>query len=323
MIEERELRKINGWHLHGFKKQELDMPLVDPEILRNIPLFSLLDDQELLELSKHLEEKHYFAGQMILSAGDPGDAMYIVQSGKVELFLRDSNDERVSLSFVEAGDLFGELSLLDKQPRSASAIAAENTHLLLVDREDLLLLVTTHPHAALDMMTMLGKRTREANTLVRERVIRNVNEEIPVSRTFGQRLSDVLTSIAGDIRFVYFSAIWFFVWIVLNIGIFPKLMFDPFPFGLLTMVVSLEAIFLSLFVLISQNRQAEREKVRNDIEYDVNLKAEVEVRDLIKRIDSLQQLMLEHFSAVEGVNGEASGNLKQTGADVKKSDGSN
>jgi uncharacterized membrane protein len=300
------------------------MPIVDPEILRNIPLFSLMDDQELLELSKHLEEKHYFAGQLVFKAGDPGDAMYIVQSGKVELFMQDSSDSRVSLAFIESGDLFGELSLLDNQPRSASAIAVEKTHLLIIDREDLQLLVTKHPHAALDMMTMLGKRTREANMLVRDRVVRNANEEAPQSKTFGQRLSDLLTSIAGDIRFVYFSAAWFFIWIVLNIGIIPGITpFDPFPFGLLTMVVSLEAIFLSLFVLISQNRQAERDKVRNDIEYDVNLKAEVEVRDLINRIDTLQQLMLEHFSTVEGENGASSGVVKQPSADTKKVEGPN
>lgn len=297
------------------------MPIVDPEILRNIPLFSLMDDQELLELGKHLEEKHYFSGQLVFKAGDPGDAMYIVQSGKVELFMQDSSDSRVSLSFIGAGDLFGELSLLDKEPRSASAIAAEKTHLLIVDREDLQLLVTKHPHAAMDMMTMLGKRTREANSLIRERVVRNANEEVTQSKTFGQKLSDVLTAIAGDIRFVYFSAAWFFIWIVWNTHIIPGVeAFDPFPFGLLTMVVSLEAIFLSLFVLISQNRQAERDKVRNDIEYDVNLKAEVEVRDLINRIDDLQQLMLEHFSTVEGANGTASGSVKQSNAETKKAD---
>src|SRR5258708_34775400 len=103
------------------------MPIVDPEILRNIPLFSLLDDQEILELSKHLEEKHYFAGQLILNMGDPGDAMYIVQSGKVALFLQDKGDARVSLAFVEAGYLFGELSFPDKQPRQPSALQVEST----------------------------------------------------------------------------------------------------------------------------------------------------------------------------------------------------
>jgi CRP/FNR family cyclic AMP-dependent transcriptional regulator len=300
------------------------MPIVDPELLRNIPLFSLLDDQELFVLSEHLDEKSYLAGQLILTAGEPGDSMYVVESGKVELFLQDSSNQRVHLAIVEPGELFGELSMLDKAPRSASALALENTHLLIVDREDLQLLVTSHPHAALDMMAMLGKRIREANLLVHDRVTRNVNEEIAVKTTLGERLSDLLTAIAGDIRFVYFSVIWFFTWIVLNTNIIPGLTpFDPFPFGLLTMVVSLEAIFLSLFVLISQNRGAAREKVRNDIEYDVNLKAEIEVREIMKQIDNLQQLMLQHLSAIQVPITEprkSKPDLKPMG--VQKTDGS-
>jgi len=277
------------------------MSTIDPKLLLNIPLFSLLDDQELFVLAQHLEEKNFLAGQIILTAGEPGDSMFVVESGRVELFLQDSSNQRVHLSFVEQGELFGELSMLDKAPRSASAIALVNTHLLVVDREDLMLLVTSHPHAALDMLSMLGTRIREANALVHDRVTRNVNEEFAVQTlSVGERISDFLTALAGDIRFVYFSLIWFFVWIVWNTNLIPGLVpFDPFPFGLLTMVVSLEAIFLSLFVLISQNRGAAREKVRNDIEYDVNLKAEIEVREIMKQIDNLQQLMLQHLSAIQ------------------------
>ena len=272
---------------------------IDPKILRGIPLFSLLDDQELTALAQQLDQKSYLAGQLIISAGEPGDTMFIVESGKVELFLQDSIDEHVTLSIVERGELFGELSLLDKAPRSASGIAVENTILLIVDSHDLESLVQSHPHAALDMLSMLGKRVRDANLLVHDRVARNVNEVLPVSANFGQKLSDILTAIAGDIRFVYFSFFWFAIWIVMNTRIIPGLEpFDPFPFGLLTMVVSLEAIFLSLFVLISQNRQAERDKIRNDVEYEVNLKAEIEVRGIMKQIETMQQLMLQHLAAM-------------------------
>lgn len=222
--------------------------------------------------------------------------MFIVESGEVELFLQDSIDEHVTLGIVKPGELFGEFSLLDNAPRSASAIAVNNTLLLIVDSHDLEMLVQSHPHAALDMLSMLGKRVRDANLLVHDRIARNVNEVIPPSTNFGQKLSDVLTTIAGDIRFVYFSFIWFGIWIVLNTRIIPGVEpFDPFPFGLLTMVVSLEAIFLSLFVLISQNRQAQRDKVRNDVEYEVNLKAEIEVRMIMKQIETMQQLMLQHL----------------------------
>lgn len=276
------------------------MPNIDPELLRSIPLFSLLDDQEIAVLAQNLDEKQFLAGQMIFREDDPGDAMYIVQSGKVELFLEEGANKRVTVAFAVDGELFGELSLLDNAPRSASARAVENTHALVVDRQDLHLLVNSKPHAALDMIAMLGKRLRETNTLLRDRVTRNVNEEMPLARTFGQRLSDFLTAVAGDIRFVYFNALWFLVWITFNLGLIPGLTpFDPFPFGLLTMIVSLEAIFLSLFVLISQNRQAAREKIRNDIEYEVNLRAEIEVRTVINQVEELQQLMLKHLSAMQ------------------------
>jgi len=272
------------------------MPIVNPMILRGIPLFSLLDDQELAALAQQLDQQSYLAGQLIISAGEEGDTMFIVESGEVELFLQDSIDEHVTLGIVKPGELFGEFSLLDNAPRSASAIAVNNTLLLIVDSHDLEMLVQSHPHAALDMLSMLGKRVRDANLLVHDRIARNVNEVIPPSTNFGQKLSDVLTTIAGDIRFVYFSFIWFGIWIVLNTRIIPGVEpFDPFPFGLLTMVVSLEAIFLSLFVLISQNRQAQRDKVRNDVEYEVNLKAEIEVRMIMKQIETMQQLMLQHL----------------------------
>ncbi len=277
------------------------MPIIDPDVLRNIPLFALLDNQEIEALAQQLDERHILAGQRIFSQGDPGDAMFIVQAGKVELFLHDRADQRVFLETVEPGGLFGELSLLDNQPRSATARAVDNSELLVVDRNDLTMLVKTHPHAALDLLAVLGMRIRLANLLVQERVTRNVNEEIAAARpaTFGEKLSDLLTVIAGDIRFVYLNGFLFVAWLIWNSGSTSFLTpFDPQPYGLLTMIVSLEAIFLSLFVLISQNRQAARDKIRNDIEYEVNLKAEVEIRQLGRQVEELQQLMLTHLSAI-------------------------
>jgi uncharacterized membrane protein len=274
------------------------MPIVNPELLQNIPLFELLDEEETKALAEQLDQERVFAGKVIFNQGDEGGKMYVVQSGKVEIFLMDDNKERVILSTIESGGIFGELSLLDNDPRSAGAKALEDTFLFVVDRHDLEMLFKTHYHAALDIMTMLSRRIRDADVLVKQRVVaRNVNEEAAPPSNFGTRLSDFLTMVAGDIRFAYFCFIWFFVWIVLNVNIIPGLpAFDPFPFGLLTMIVSLLAIFLSLFVLISQNRQAEREKVRNDIEYDVNLKAEVEIRDLHNKVDKMEELLVNHLS---------------------------
>jgi uncharacterized membrane protein len=213
--------------------------------------------------------------------------------------MRDKSHERIVLDVVERGEIFGELSLLDDQERSASAKALDETTLVVIDRDDLLALVKAHPAAALDMMSMLGKRIRATDLLVRNRVIsRNVNEEIEEETPgIGTRLSDFLTGLAGDIRFVYANLLWFAIWIVWNSGSIPGIQpFDPFPYGLLTMIVSLEAIFLSLFVLISQNRQAERDRIRNEIEYQVNVKAELEIRELHDHLEDIDGMLVRYFS---------------------------
>jgi CRP/FNR family cyclic AMP-dependent transcriptional regulator len=291
------------------------MPVIDPNLLREIPLFEMFDNEELGTLCAQMEEVNILSGQRVFSMGDPSGKMFVVQEGRVELYLQDKADERVHLGVVERGDMFGELGLLHNEPRTASAKALENTRLIAIDRHDLEILFTQHPHAALDMMTMLGKRIREANALVRERVVsRNVNEVVE-SATFGERISDFLTMIAGDIRFVYFSVAWFTIWLLWNSGTLGLTPFDPNPYGLLTMIVSLEAIFLSLFVLISQNRQAAREKVRNDIEYEVNLKAELEIRSLAKQVEDLQDTLLQHLNALEAF--QASKQTKETNS-IKK-----
>lgn len=291
------------------------MAIINPDMLRQIPLFELLDNDELTSLAAQLDQKHYLKGQMIFNEGDPGGMMYVVQSGKVAVFIKDTGGDIVPLDDVDKGEIFGELSLLDNEPRSANAKAVEDTMLLVIDRHDLEILFQSHLHAAFDVMAMLGKRIRHADRLVGQRVVaRNVNEEMGKPSNFGERLSDFLTRVAGDIRFVYFNFFWFLIWITLNTRIIPGLEpYDPFPFGLLTMIVSLEAIFLSLFVLISQNRSAAREKVRNDIEYEVNIKAELEIRDLHNRVEELQQIMLGHLARIDS-NVEASVKMQtQTG----------
>jgi CRP/FNR family cyclic AMP-dependent transcriptional regulator len=277
------------------------MPIINPNMLRDIPLFQLLDNEELNALAEQMEQLHFWAGQMIFSQGDPGGKMYIVQSGKVEVYLKDTSGEYVRLNVVEKGEIFGELSLLDNEPRSANAKAMAETILFVVDRHDLEMLFQSHLDAAFDVMATLGKRIRDADSLVGQRLAaRNVNEELGEPETFGERLSDFLTNVAGDIRFVYFNFLWFAIWIVVNQGWIPGVeAFEPFPFGLLTMIVSLEAIFLSLFVLISQNRQAARDKVRNDIEYDVNIRAELEIKDLHHKIDELQEMLLGHLKRID------------------------
>jgi uncharacterized membrane protein len=195
--------------------------------------------------------------------------------------------------------MFGELAMLDTGPRTATALALVDSEVLVLDRDDLVLLFQRQPEAALHMLAALSGLTRKADELLRTRVSRNVNEEMEVHSTVLLRIADWIAWFSGSMPFLILNGGWFIIWIAINtlpLGIFH---FDPFPFGLLTMIVSLEAIFLSCFVLISQNRQAQKDKVRSDIEYEVNIKAELEVAHLHEKTDRLYENMMARFARLE------------------------
>jgi CRP/FNR family transcriptional regulator, cyclic AMP receptor protein len=269
------------------------------EELRTVKLFELLDNDELGELAGSIDAMILDAGETLFNAGDYGESLYIVNWGEVELFIKDTAGQKILLKIAEADDVFGEISMLDNRPRSATATALTRTELFVLDRDDLLLLFQKKPDAGLNMLAAMSSMLREADDLLRTRVSRNVNEEMEEKLTPLQRVADWIAWFSGSMQFLILNAIWFVIWIVINtlpVGIYQ---FDPFPFGLLTMIVSLEAIFLSCFVLISQNRQAAKDKIRSDIEYDVNIKAELEVAHLHEKVDHTYQQMLEKFAMLE------------------------
>src|SRR5919107_625046 len=253
---------------------------VDHAALEGVEFFELLGDDERRALAEVVDLVRLDEGQTLFRAGDPGESLYLVRAGEVELYITDNVGQKITLDTATRGDFFGEIALLDEQSRTATAVALTDTELIELDRGDLLLLFSKQPDAALHMLAAMGRMTRNADALLRTRVSRNVNEEVEERTTVVQRVADWLAWFSGSMLFLFLHALWFGAWIALNVGLvnIPGLSgFDPFPFGLLTMIVSLEAIFLSTFVLISANRQAEKEKVRADIEYDVNIKAEMEV----------------------------------------------
>jgi uncharacterized membrane protein len=269
-----------------------------------IKLFELLDEEDRRVLADVVDTQTLTEGETLFQAGEPGEALYVVQSGEVELFIKDVTGQKIVLTVVGAGDVFGELSMLDSGPRTATAVALVESELLVLDRGDLLLLFQKKPDAALHMMAAMSGMTRKADELLKTRVSRNVNEEVEQHSTIIQRTADWLAWFSGSIMFLVIHAVWFIMWVSLNTLILPRdengvRGFDPFPFGLLTMIVSLEAIFLSCFVLISANRQAEKDKVRSDIEYEVNIKAEMEVAHLHEKTDRLYEDMLARFSRLE------------------------
>jgi uncharacterized membrane protein len=258
----------------------------DAALLTEIPFFNFLDEGERISLAAQLEEVQLPEGQVLFNYGEPGDCLYVIRSGKAEVFFKDDTGTRIVLEIAGAGDVVGELSLLDGGPRTASVVVTEALDALRLDRGDLDQFLRSHPAAAIDLLSTLGRRLRVSAERLRHTASRNVNVEAEDKRTTVQKVADWIADFSGSIPFLVLHIAFFAAWILLNVPRIPHApMFDPFPYGLLTMVVSLEAIFLSVFVLLSQNRQAAKERIRGDIEYEVNIKAEMEVAHLHEKVD--------------------------------------
>ena len=267
--------------------------------LTGVELFELLSEEDRAALAAVVDCVEIEAGKVLFEAGDPGESLFVVRSGEVELFIRDNTGQKIVLTTATTGDLFGELALLDQGARTATALTLADGELLELDRDDLLLLFQRHPESAIRMLAAVTGMMRRADELLRTRVSRNVNEEVAEQLTPLQKVADWIAWFSGSMPFLMVNAVWFAIWIVINTIDTGLRRFDPYPFGLLTMIVSLEAIFLSCFVLVSQNRQAEKDRVRSDIEYEVNVKAELEIAHLHEKTDHMHEQLLLRLAAIE------------------------
>ncbi len=260
----------------------------EADLLKEVPLFQLLDDNERTELAAQLDIVNFAAGQTIFNYGEPGDAIFVISSGEVEVFFKNDTGERIVLEVATRGDFFGELSMLDSGTRSASVVAIQDTQALRLERGDLEKFLQIRPQAAMDLLAAMGRRHRTTVEQLRHTATRNVNEESEDKRTIVQKTADWIAEFAGSITFLLIHVAVFAFWLVVNWINVPGIpQFDPYPFGFLTLAVSLEAIFLSVFVLLSQNRLAAKDRVHADIEYDINLKAELEIAHLHEKLDRL------------------------------------
>jgi uncharacterized membrane protein len=269
------------------------------EVLAEVPLFAQLDDKERAVLADRVDLIELREGETLFEYNEPGDWMCIVKSGAVEMTVKTKTGERVFLERAEAGDFFGEISLLDAGPRTATATVVQSGEAIVVDRGDLDELFKLKPSAAMDLLTATGKRLRVTAGLLRNTATRNVNEQIESTDNIVVRVADWVANFSGSITFLILHVIIFTAWILLNVGLVSWGDFDAYPFGLLTMAVSLEAIMLSTLLLFSSNRQAARDKVRSDIEYDVNLKAELQIQQLHEKIDKIQAQVLGRLDAID------------------------
>lgn len=267
------------------------MASTEGHLLKNIPLFAQINDAERTELAALLKSRSYQQSQPVIWIGDPGADFYIVQQGNVTLSCPDESGNEMELATLGPGDFFGEISLLDGGPRTASARARTAATLLTLGREDFLQFLRTKPTAAIHVMTVLGSRT--GGMLDKLRGLKNVNEAVEESTTQWHRVADRVSQWMVTPVFVVSQIALVAVWIFINEWqrLAGGQSFDIYPYCLLALVMSSEALFLSTFVLISQNRQGQRDRIRADLDYQVNVKAHLEVMQLHQKMDRLAALL--------------------------------
>jgi len=268
------------------------------DILGEVPIFAELDEKERAILAERVDLENMTEGETLFEYGDPGDWMGIVLSGSVEMSVKIKTGENVFLELAERGDFFGEISLLDGGSRSARAVCKDPGQLIVVDRGDLDELLRMRPAAALNLLTATGKRLRANAAVLRNTAARNTYDVAEARQNIIQRAADWVANFSGSLSFLIIHIVLFAVYILINADLFSFGNFDPFPFGLLTMVVSLEAIILSTLLLYSQNRQAARDRVRADIEYEVNLKAELQIQHLHEKVDQIHAQILTKLDEI-------------------------
>jgi uncharacterized membrane protein len=271
-------------------------------ILAEIPMFSLLDDDERAALAELMKEERFAADKCIYNLGDPADSLYIVVRGRVQVSVKDDLGEEIVLGESESGEVFGEISLLDGGPRNATAVTVEPCEVLRLDRECLQKLISSHPHAALDLLTVVGRRLRANDELLRMHVSRNANVEEAGRLTMGQRIADHVAAFGGSWTFIILFSFVIGAWISLNTMALLKHAFDPYPYILLNLVLSTLAALQAPVIMMSQNRQAAKDRIKSDLDFEVNRKAELEIADLHRKLDRMYDRVQEHWGEQEKSN---------------------
>jgi CRP/FNR family cyclic AMP-dependent transcriptional regulator len=262
------------------------------DILATIPLFASLPANERAELEAMLRTQPYPANQPVVWLGEQGDDFYIVKRGKCLVSCPDEDGKEVILSTLGPGHFFGEISLLDGGPRTATVRTTIDSELLILARSDFLNFLRRHPDAAIYMLGILGKRQRDTNDKIRG--IKNVNQAVAETQSRWNVIAERIANISASQWFVLLNLVFFFGWIIINLTLkhFGHTPWDDPPsFGTLGFMITVEALFISLFVLISQGQQGERDRIRSDMDYQVNLKAHQEVMQLHHKLDKLHAIL--------------------------------
>jgi uncharacterized membrane protein len=262
----------------------------DPSVLQEIAHLSELGDGERAALAERLDLLQLSPGQSIFNYGDPGNALYIIRSGEVEIFIKNDQGEKIVLETSKPGDIFGEVSLIDNGPRTAWVTAIGHVELLRLDRAHFEDYLREYTPAALNLLSVIARRLRKSDDVIRRTVTRNVNDVADEQANILTRVADGVPALVGNLPSALVHILFFAAWVGINLSLFRGIKaFDPYPFGFMSVVISVEAIFLTLFVLTSQNRQRTRDRIRSDIEFETSINTETKIAYLHEKIDRLKE----------------------------------
>jgi CRP/FNR family cyclic AMP-dependent transcriptional regulator len=258
----------------------------DPEVLKQVPLFALLDQDELAILAGQVEVKKFAPRQRIYKKGDPSGRAYILVSGAARVTTVDEDQQEVVVDEPARGDFFGFASMLEETPHQTEAVATEETVCVEVDRNDILTLLQRKPHAGMDMLAVLGRQFHSAQQLVRVRANRHPNEVIDEKETVGEKVADNVASFGGSWTFIIIFGVFMVVYTAINV-VLGRSAWDPYPFILLNLFLSMLAAIQAPVIMMSQNRQDKKDRLRGELDYDVNRRAHSEIQGLSNKLNSL------------------------------------
>ena len=277
-----------------------------PELLRQVPLFALFDEEELAVLAAQVEVKSFAPRQRIYKAGDPPGRSYLMVSGSVAVTTVDEDNQEVTVDQPGAGELFGFASMMGQTPHQTNAVASEESVCIEIDRDDIFHLLQNKPHAGMDLLTVLSKQIHAAQDLVRHRATRNPNEVIEEEATRPERIADGVARFGGSWAFIITFGVILIFYSALNVILGMKA-WDPYPFILLNLFLSMLAAIQAPVIMMSQNRQDKKDRVRSELDFDVNRRAESEIQDLARKLNlvnekigDLEDLLRERVSPSAG-----------------------
>jgi CRP/FNR family cyclic AMP-dependent transcriptional regulator len=258
----------------------------NPEVLKHVPLFALLDEDETAVLASQVELKSFAPRQRIYKMGDPGGQAYVMVSGMVRVTTIDQDHQEIVIDEPAHGEFFGFASMLEQTPHQTTAVALEQTVCLEVDRHDIAVLLQRKPLAGMDMLSVLGRQFHASQQLVRLRATRNPNEVIDREATFGERIADSVAGFGGSWTFIISFLVSLVVYSVINVFLRHKA-WDPYPFILLNLILSMLAAIQAPVIMMSQNRQDTRDRLRSELDYEVNRRAEAEIQGLANKLNHI------------------------------------